>query len=137
MKAQPPRARRVAADCPPLLNVLRDPKLYPLVRALLRNEISRLTTSMNLTFHYEGDDVVVHDDQLKTVAGSIGKAIGNPRLRVCAKRLPGLQGQITLVLSQPAKRALLVEMAALLANLSGTDVEGLPPIGARKAGETQ
>ena len=73
----------------------------------------------------------------KVVVGSIGKSIGNPRLRVTAKRLRGLEGQLTYVLSSAAKQALLLEMAALLGNLSEADLQPLPPVDSLPDGEAQ
>lgn len=83
---------------------------------------------MHFTFDLEGDEVLVDRDQLRTIVGSIGSAINNPRLRVSERRLSGLQGQLTLVLSTSAKQALLAEMAALLANLSASDLGRIAPI---------
>lgn len=119
---------RAATAFPPLLNVLRDRNLYPLLRALLRNEISKLLTSMYFTYPLDRDEVLLDEAQLKIVVGSIGKTIGNTRLRATAKRVRGLEGQLTYVLSPAAKQALLVEIAAVLANVSTFDLEGLPPV---------
>lgn len=121
------RVRRGAATFPPLLHVLRDPLLYPLFRALIAGQISKLIVRGSyFTFECEGDEVVADDDNLKTVVGAIGVAISNPRLRVTPKRLRGLQGQLTLMLSPAAKQKLLVELAQLLGNMSAHDLEGLP-----------
>lgn len=137
LTARAAHGRRAAADFPPLLNVLRDRNLYPLVRALLRNEISKLFTSMYFTYELGGDEVVLDEAQLKIVLGSIGKAIGNTRLRASVKRVRGLEGQLTYVLSPAAKQALLVEMAAILANVSAFDVEGLPPVNSMPTGDAE
>lgn len=135
LHARAPRGRRAAADFPPLLNVLRDRNLYPLLRALLRNEISKLLTSMYFTYPLDGDEVVLDEAQLKIVVGSIGKTIGNSRLRATAKKVRGLVGQITYVLSPAAKQALLLEFAAVLANLSAFDLQALPPVDSSPSGD--
>jgi hypothetical protein len=137
MNERTARSRRPATEFPPLLNVLRDASLYPLLRALLNNEISKLLTSMYFTYPLDGDEVLLDCDRLKTVVGSIGRTIGNQRLRATAKRLRGLEGQVTYVLSPAAKQALLLEMAALLGNLSAADLQGLPPVDAFPDGEAQ
>lgn len=122
------RARRDAAIFPPLLHVLRHPHLYPLFRALVSGEISKLIVPGSyFTFELEGEEALADDEKLKTVIGSISSAVGNPRLRVNPKCLRGLEGQLTLVLSPAAKQGLLVEMTKLLANLSASDLAGLPP----------
>ena len=54
-----------------------------------------------------------------------------------AKRLSGLEGQFTMSLSAAAKQALMLEMAALLANLSGSDLDKLPPVDSTPAGASQ
>lgn len=128
---------RAAPAFPPLLNVLRDRNLYPLLRALLRNEISKLLTSMHFTYRLNGDEVLLDEAQLKIVVGSIGKAIGNTRLRATAKRVRGLEGQLSYVLPPAAKQALLVEAAAVLANVSAFDLEGLPPVESTPNGGAQ
>jgi len=135
LNARAAKGSRATPAFPPLLNVLRDRKLYPLLRALLRNEISKLLTSMYFTYPLDGDEVVVDDAQLKIVVGSIGKTIGNTRLRANPKRLHGLEGQLTYVLSPAAKHALLLEMAAVLANVSPFDLEGLPAVNSMPNGE--
>lgn len=135
LNARPAPGRRAERAFPPLLNVLRDPSLYPLLRALLRGEISKLVTSMYFTYDVDGDEVLLDEAQWKIVVGSIGKAIGNSRLRVSAKRVRRLEGQLTYVLSPSAKQALLLETAAVLANVSGFDLEGLPPVDPLSAGD--
>lgn len=85
----------------------------------------------------DGDEVLLDEAQLKIVVGSIGKTIGNTRLRATAKRVRGLEGQLTYVLSPAAKQALLVEMAAVLANVSTFDLEGLPPVNSMPNGDAQ
>jgi len=137
LNARAAKCSRAALAFPPLLNVLRDRNLYPLLRGLLRNEISKLLTSMYFTYPLDGDEVVVDDVQLKIVVGSIGKTIGNTRLRANPKRLRGLEGQLTYVLSPAAKQALLVEMAAVLANVSTFDLERLPPVDSMPNGDAQ
>lgn len=137
MNARPPRGRRAASDFPPLLNVLRDRNLYPLLRALLRNEVSKLVTSMYFTYDVDGDDVLLDEAQLKIVVGSIGKTIGNPRLRATPKKLRGLEGQLTYMLSPAAKQALLLELGAVLANVSAFDLEGLPPVDSTCTGDAK
>ena len=124
-------------DFPPLLNVVRDRNLYPLLRALLRNEISKLLTSMYFTYPLDGDEVLLDEAQLKIVVGSIGKTIGNTRLRATAKRLRGLEGQLTYVLSPAAKQALLLELAAVLANVSAFDLQALPPVDSTPSGDAE
>jgi len=131
------RGRRAPANFPPLLHVLRDRSLYPMLRALLRNEVARLVTSKFFTYRLDGDEILLDPDQLKIVVGAIGKAIGNERLRVSTKRLSGLEGQFTMSLSAAAKQALMLEMAALLANLSGSDLDKLPPVDSTPAGASQ
>lgn len=131
------RGRRAPANFPPLLHVLRDRSLYPMLRALLRNEVARLVTSKFFTYRLQGDEILLDPDQLKIVVGAIGKAIGNERLRVSTKRLSGLEGQFTMSLSSAAKQALMLEMAALLANLSGSDLDKLPPVDSTPAGTSQ
>lgn len=131
------RGRRAPANFPPLLHVLRDRSLYPMLRALLRNEVARLVTSKFFTYRLQGDEILLDPDQLKIVVGAIGKAIGNERLRVSTKRLSGLEGQFTMSLSSAAKQALMLEMAALLANLSGSDLDKLPPVDSTPAGASQ
>lgn len=137
LNARPARGRRPAVDFPPLLNVLRDRNLYPLLRALLRNEISKLLTSMYFTYPLDGDEVLLDEAQLKIVVGSIGKTIGNTRLRATAKRLRGLEGQLTYVLSPAAKQALLLELAAVLANVSPFDLQALPPVDSTPSGDAE
>lgn len=137
LDARPPRGRRTAPNFPPLLDVLRDRSLYPVIRALLRNEISKLVTSMYFTYEVDGDDVLLDEGQLKIVVGSIGKAIGNQRLRASPKRVRGLEGQLTYVLSPAAKQALLAEMAAVLANVSSFDLDRLPPVNSMPNGEAE
>lgn len=137
LNARAPRGRRAAAEFPPLLNVLRDRKLYPLLRALLRNEISKLFTSMYFTYPLHGDEILVDEAQLKIVVGSIGQTIGNTRLRATAKRLRGLQGQLTYVLSPATKQALLLELAAVLANVSAFDLQALPPVDSASSGDAE
>jgi hypothetical protein len=137
LNARAARGRPAKAEFPPLLNVVRDASLYPLLRALLRNDISKLLTSAYFTYELEGDEIILDEQRLKVVVGSIGKSIGNPRLRVTAKRLRGLEGQLTYVLSSAAKQALLLEMAALLGNLSEADLQPLPPVDSLPDGEAQ
>jgi hypothetical protein len=117
--------------------VVRDASLYPLLRALLRNDVSKLLTSAYFTYELDGDEIILDEQRLKVVVGSIGKTIGNPRLRVTAKRLRGLEGQLTYVLSSAAKQALLLEMAALLGKLSAADLQALPPVDSLPDGEAQ
>lgn len=108
-----------------------------MLRALLRNEVARLVTSKFFTYRLDGDEILLDPDQLKIVVGAIGTAIGNERLRVSTKRLSGLEGQFTMSLSAAAKQALMLEMAALLANLSGSDLDKLPPVDSTPAGASQ
>jgi hypothetical protein len=137
LNARAARGRPVKAEFPPLLNVVRDASLYPLLRALLRNDVSKLLTSAYFTYELDGDEIILDEQRLKVVVGSIGKTIGNPRLRVTAKRLRGLEGQLTYVLSAAAKQALLLEMAALLGKLSAADLQALPPVDSLPDGEAQ
>jgi len=121
---QPNARRRSAAGFPPLLHVLRDPNLYPLFRAPIAGEISKLMVPASFfTFELEADEVLADDENLKTVRGSIGVAVGNRRVRATPKKLRGVEGQLTLILSAPVKQKLMIELAALLANLSGADLE--------------
>jgi len=118
------------ADAATLLQVTRSVLLYPLLRALLSDQISRFTFSGALPhFFYplEGDEVLAAPEDTAKVVAAIGKAIGNPRLRARAKTLPKHTGQETLILSASAKQAALMELLALAANLTADDLQGLPP----------
>lgn len=53
------RGRRAPANFPPLLHVLRDRSLYPMLRALLRNEVARLVTSKFFTYRLDGDEILL------------------------------------------------------------------------------
>ncbi|RYG20949.1 MAG: hypothetical protein EON93_26385, partial [Burkholderiales bacterium] len=112
------RTSTTSASAPTtLLGVLRDPHYYPLFRALLSDQVSKLNMPSALYFTYslEGDDVIANQVDVDTVLTAIGSAIGNPNLRAMRRLLRGREAEITMVLSPKAKAALLAELAALLA----------------------
>lgn len=110
------------------MHLLRNPRYYPLLRALINNEVSRLDFKGALdyfTYACEGDEVLATDEDQRIVLGVIGKAIGR-KVRAMPKRLKGHAGCTTLTLSQDTVVALLLEMLALGANLSPHDLETMP-----------
>lgn len=118
------------AEAVTLLQVTRSVHLYPLLRALLADEILRFTFAGALPhffYRLEGDEVLAAPVDIDKVLAAIGKAIGKPRLRATPKRLPNGGSQGTLMLPASAKQALLLELLALAANLSAGDMAALPP----------
>lgn len=118
------RAGRGPTEFPPLLYVLGDQQLYPVLRALVAGDITKpVVPRSNFTSDNEGHNVAADEEKLKTVIGSIGVAIGSRRLRATPQRLRGSQGQLTLSLSPVSKQKLLVELIQLLGNISGQELE--------------
>jgi hypothetical protein len=118
------------ADAATLLQVTRSVLLYPLLRALLSDQISRFTFAgavPHFFYPLEGDEILAAPAEVEKVVAAIGRAIGKPRLRAIPKRLPNRGSQETLMLSASAKQATLMELLALTANLSAGDLEALPP----------
>lgn len=120
-----------------LLQITRNERLYPVLRALLQQEISRLVfdgSARYFTYPVSGDEVVATDEDLAAVCVAIAKSIGRRTVRAVPKRLRGLEAQETLVLPTPVKQALLMELLAIAANLTASDLERLPePIEVRQA----
>lgn len=113
-----------------LLEITRDAKFYPILRALLGDKIWRDIFKGALPhFMYEdaGDWTVVNDEDLARICGAIAKATGRRTVRATPKRLRGLEGQDTLVLPKLVKQELLLELVALAANLVAEDLNQLPP----------
>lgn len=118
------------ADVATLLQVTRSVLLYPLLRALLSDQVTRFTFAGALPhfcYPLEGDEVLAPPEDVEKVVAAIGRAIGKPRLRAIPKRLPNHGSQETLMLPASAKQATLMELLALAANLSTGDLEALPP----------
>lgn len=112
---------------PTLLALLRDLRYYYLVRALLNGDIQKLLISgpQYFTYRLGGDEVLVSDENLAAVVGSIKTALGFKRLRLISQRsLNG--GLVVLSLSPAAKKALLLELVAHLAHLSSADLANAP-----------
>jgi len=113
-----------------LLQIVRSAEFYPILRALLNNEIARPIFQGALPYFLYplgGDETLVNEDELTAITQAIGASIGIPRLRARPKVLRGLEGQTTLVLPEPAKQACFMELLALMANLSVEDMAALPP----------
>ncbi len=113
-----------------LLEVTRDPKLFFTLKALSGNQIYRLTFTGALPyFLYDdgGDQTLASDEALDAIYKAIASATGRRKLRAIPRRLPGLQGQETLVLAAKVKQDLLLELVALAANMTAADFETLPP----------
>jgi hypothetical protein len=108
-----------------LLQVVRNVQLYPLLRGLLNEEISKFNfegTLPHFTYRRGGDEALVQQDELDAITA----AIGIPRLRARPVRNSRGQGT-TLVLPAAAKQACFMELPALAANLSAQDMATLPP----------
>lgn len=122
-------------DAPPaetasLLNVVRNVSLYPVLRALLNEDISCLNFKGALphfTYRSGVDEVIANQPDIDAVTKAMAVAIGKPRLRARATVQRKYKGQLTLVLPPAAKQACLMELLALAANLSSTDLAALPP----------
>jgi len=113
-----------------LLEITRDPRLYFTLRALLDDKIGRLVFKGALqyfTYDDGGDETLASDEALDAIYKAIASAIGRRKLRATPRRLPGLEGQETLVLPAKVKQELLMELVALAANLTAGDLEKLPP----------
>lgn len=125
-----PARPSAAPKAPTLLQVTRDPQHYALLRALVNEQVCRLTFPGSLshfTYDVDGDEVLASDAQVALVCAAVARAIGRKQLRPTARRLRGLEGQETLVLPAKAKQGLLLELLALAANLSASDLAHLPP----------
>lgn len=112
-----------------LLQVVRNVQRYPLLRALLNEEISKFNFEgalAHFTYCQEGDEVLVRQDELDAVTGAIGASIGIPHLRA-RPMLHAKRHITTLVLPAAAKQACLMELVALIAHLSAEDMAALPP----------
>jgi hypothetical protein len=112
-----------------LLQVVRNVQLYPLLRGLLNEEISKFNfegTLPHFTYRRGGDEALVQQDELDAITAAIGAAVGIPRLRARPVRNSRGQGT-TLVLPAAAKQACFMELPALAANLSAQDMATLPP----------
>lgn len=92
-------------------------------------EVSRLVfpgALEHFTYRIGGDKVVADPDDVKLNSVVLGKAIGKPRLRATARVLPKYRPQQTLVFPASAKQLLLLELLALGAHLSVSDLAALP-----------
>jgi hypothetical protein len=113
-----------------LLEITRDPQLYLTLKALLDNKIYRdiFTGALpHFLYDVEGDQTLASEEALKTIYEAIASATGRRRVRATPRRLPGLQGQDTLVLAASIKQELLMELVELAANMTASDFESLPP----------
>lgn len=112
---------------PTLLALLRDLRYYFLVRALLNGDIQKFLFSgpQYFTYRMGGDEVLVRDEDLAAVVGSIKTALGFKRLRLSSQQSPN-GGLEVLSLSPAAKKALLLELIAHLAHLSSVDLANAP-----------
>lgn len=127
-----PKEGAAARDTLPatLLEVVRNARLYPLLRALLNDEVSRLDfpgALEHFTYRLDGEEVLADPKDVECIAGAVGKALGKPKLRATARVLPKYPHSKTLVFPAAAKQLLLLELLALCANLSAGDLATLPP----------
>lgn len=109
---------------------MRDPKLYFVLRALLDNQIYRDIFKGALPYYLyedEGHQTLASDEALQAIYKAIASATGRRKVSATPRRLPGLQGQDTLVLASKVKQELLMELVALAANMTASDFESLPP----------
>lgn len=124
-----------APQFPSLLELLRTENLYQLLRALLAGEIEKLLVPGVRYFSYplDGDDAIVNDQDLATLTGTIAATLGRSRLKLTIQRSAN-GGLETMRLPPKVQTALMLEMTALLANLSAADVGALPqPLDVQRA----
>lgn len=118
------------AVLPTLLQIVRDLTLYPMLRALLSDQITRMTIPGSIrawTYFEQGDEVVVSDEQVAILYSALAATTGRPLLKPTEKRISKGGAFVTLQLPDNVKTEILREVLALLAHLSADDLTRLPP----------
>jgi hypothetical protein len=113
---------------PTLLELLRTERLYQLLRALIAGTIEKMLVQgpQHFTYPLNGDEVLLNDDDLAIVVGSVAKTTGRSRLKPVIQRSRNM-GLLVMRLPRRAQTNLMLEMVALLGNLSSEDLSKLPP----------
>ena len=89
-----------------LLHVLRDPKNFAIVHALLNKELARVT-GLPTTYPFGGDDCVLQQGELEQLLELVGAAIGIPAIPAREARVAGLEGQLTTCIPPECEQRLL------------------------------